>query len=115
METYDLQKTTPAELLDKVEGSKGLLVGSPTINGDAVKPVHDLVSSLATINLKGKLGSAFGSYGWSGEAVSILESRLAGMKFKVINSTVKPVLIPTDADLKNAIEFGKAFGKAVLG
>jgi flavorubredoxin len=112
-EVYDLQKITPAELLDKVEGSKGLMVGSPTINGDAVKPVHDLLSSLATINLKGKLGAAFGSYGWSGEAVPILEGRMAGIKFKVMNSTVKPVLIPTEADLVNAVEFGKAFGKAI--
>jgi flavorubredoxin len=113
-ELYDLVETSPAELVDRIEGSKGLLLGSPTINGDAVKPVHDLLSSLATLNLKGKLGAAFGSYGWSGEAVSLLESRLAGIKFKVINSTVKPVLIPTAADLDNAFEFGKAFGAAVL-
>lgn len=114
-EVYDLQKVSPAELLDKIEGSKGLLVGSPTINGDAVKPVHDLLSSLATISLKGKLGAAFGSYGWSGEAVPILEGRLAGLKFKVINSTVKPVLVPDAADLENAVEFGKAFGREILG
>lgn len=113
-EIYDLQKVAPAELVDKIEGSKGLLLGSPTINGDALKPVHDVLSSLATIQLKGKLGSAFGSYGWSGEAVPILESRMAGIKFKVINSTVKPILIPTEADYQNAVEFGKAFGKAVL-
>lgn len=113
-EVYDLEKTSPIDLVDKIEGSKGLIVGSPTINGDAVKPVHDLLSSLATINLKGKIGATFGSYGWSGEAVPNLESRLAAMKFKVINSTVKPVLIPTEDDLKNAVEFGKAFGNAVL-
>jgi flavorubredoxin len=113
VELYDLQKTTPAELVDKIEGSKGLLLGSPTINGDALKPVHDVLSSLATIQLKGKIGSAFGSYGWSGEAVPILESRMAAIKFKVINSTVKPILIPTEADYQNALEFGKAFGRAV--
>ncbi len=114
-EIYDLQQVTAAELVDKIEASKGLLLGSPTINGDAVKPVHDLLSSLATINLKGKIGSAFGSYGWSGEAVSILEGRLAGLKLKVINSTVKPILIPTETDYQNAVEFGKSFGRAVLG
>lgn len=113
-EVYNLEQTPVTELVDKVESCKGLLVGSPTINGDAVKPVHDLLSSLATLNLKGKLGAAFGSYGWSGEAVPILESRMAGIKFKVINSTVKPILIPTDADYQNAVEFGKAFGQAVL-
>ncbi|HYH02120.1 MAG TPA: FprA family A-type flavoprotein [Bacillota bacterium] len=112
-ELYDLVETNPATLVDKIEGSKGLCLGSPTINGDAVKPVHDLLSSLATLNLKGKLGAAFGSYGWSGEAVPILESRMAGIKFKVINSTVKPILIPTEADFANAFEFGKAFGEAV--
>jgi flavorubredoxin len=48
------------------------------------------------------------------EAVPILESRMAGVKFKVINSTVKSVLIPTEADYQNTIEFGKAFGKAIL-
>lgn len=113
VEVYNLEQVAPGELVDKIEASKGLLVGSPTINGDAVKPVHDLLSSLATINLKGKLGAAFGSYGWSGEAVSILESRMAGIKFKVMNSTVRPVLIPTETDLANAVEFGKAFGAAV--
>jgi flavorubredoxin len=113
-ELYDLGAVDPAGLVDKIEGSKGLLLGSPTINGDAVKPAHDLLSSLATLNLKGKLGAVFGSCGWSGEAVPILESRLAGIKFKVINSTVKPVLIPTTADLDNAFEFGKSFGAAVL-
>ena len=114
-EIYNLEQVVPGELVDKIEAAKGLLVGSPTINGDAVKPAHDLLSSLATISLKGKLGAAFGSYGWSGEAVSILESRMAGIKFKVMNSTVRPVLIPTEADLANAVEFGKAFGAAVRG
>ena len=114
-EIYNLEQVAPGELVDKIEAAKGLLVGSPTINGDAVKPAHDLLSSLATISLKGKLGASFGSYGWSGEAVSILESRMAGIKFKVMNSTVRPVLIPTEADLANAVEFGKAFGAAVRG
>lgn len=113
-EVYNLEQTPIVDLVDRIESSKGLLLGSPTINGDAVKPVHDLLSSLATLNLKGKLGAAFGSYGWSGEAVPILESRMAGIKFKVINSTVKPVLIPTKDDFRNAVEFGKAFGQAVL-
>lgn len=113
-EVCDLQNVDFAQLVEKIEGSKALIVGSPTINGDAVKPVHDLLSSLATLNLKGKLGAAFGSYGWSGEAVSILESRMSGIKFKVISSGVKPCLIPTEADFEKAYSFGKALGEAVL-
>ena len=71
---YDLEggETEPFEEAD------ALLFGSPTINGDAVKPVWDLLSSLAVVNLKGKLGGAFGSYGWSGEAVRMIEDRMRG-------------------------------------
>jgi flavorubredoxin len=113
VEVYNLQETSPAELVDKIEGSKGLIVGSPTINGDAVKPAHDLLSSLATINLKGKLGAAFGSMGWSGEAVPIIEGRLEAIKFKVLKSGIRPVLIPTAADFAAAKEFGKLFGQTI--
>jgi len=61
----------------------GLIFGTPTINGDAVKPVWDLLSSLVVVNLKSKLGGVFGSYGWTGEAVKMVEDRLRGLKLRV--------------------------------
>ena len=51
----------------------GIIVGTPTIAGDAPKPVWDALSLLATVKSRIKLGSAFGSYGWSGEAVKMIE------------------------------------------
>ena len=48
-----------------------------------MKPVWDLLSSLTAVNVKGKLGAAFGSYGWSGEAVRLIEDRLRGLKLRV--------------------------------
>ncbi len=43
-----------------IESTDAMTLGSPTINGDAAKPIWDLLSSLAVIDLKGKLGAAFG-------------------------------------------------------
>ena len=83
---YDLEGGESDIFTDLVEEADGLAFGSPTINADAVKPIWDLLSSLTTVNVKGKLGAAFGSYGWSGEAV-----RLGGM-FRDINAAGQRML-----------------------
>ena len=80
---YDLEGGEVTPFVDLIEEADALAFGSPTINGDAVKPVWDLLSSLTVVNVRGKLGAAFGSYGWSGEAVPMVEDRLRGLKLRV--------------------------------
>ncbi len=106
---YDALNIDIDHLRDEIECAKGLIVGSPTINSDAVKPVWDILSSLATIKLKGKLGGAFGSYAWSGEAVKLLTERLKGLKLKVAEPGLNIKLVPTDDDLDQCREFGQSF------
>jgi len=104
---FDLQATDIPSILDDLESADALAIGSLTINGDAVKPAWDLLSSLATLKLRGKAAVAFGSYGWSGEAVRFMEERLKGIKFKVPAEGVRAQLIPTDDDLGACRELGK--------
>jgi len=92
-----------------------LLFGSPTINGDAVKPVWDLLSSLAVVNLKGKLGAAFGSYGWTGEAVRMIEDRMRGLKMRVPVSGVRIKLIPSEEELQECRIFGREVAATLTG
>jgi len=106
VELFDLTEVAPGDVLDGIATSQALIIGSPTINGDAVKPVWDLLSSLATIKLRGKVGAAFGSYGWSGEAVGMIEDRLKSLKFKIPEPGVKFTLVPTAEELKSCREFG---------
>jgi flavorubredoxin len=113
VEIFDLTETEPAAVLDKIEAAQGLIIGSPTINGDAVKPVWDLLSSLATIRLRGKLGAAFGSYGWSGEAVGMVEERLKGLKFKIPEPGVRVVLVPTAEELESCRQFGRKIAESL--
>ena len=96
---YDLEVGEVAPFVDLIEEADGLVFGSPTINGDAVKPVWDLLSSLTAVSLRGKLGAAFGSFGWSGEAVAMIEDRLRGLKLRVPVKGVRARLIPTAAEL----------------
>lgn len=106
VELFDLTETAPGDVLDRIETSQALIIGSPTINGDAVKPVWDLLSSLATIKLRGKVGAAFGSYGWSGEAVGMIEDRLKSLRFRIPEPGVKFTLVPTAEELKSCRDFG---------
>ncbi len=110
----DLSGTDVGALLDDIEACGGLAVGSLTINGDAVKPVWDLLSSLATLHLRGKAAAAFGSYGWSGEAPKAIARRLADLKMRVIGEPATAQLAPSEADLQAARELGAKLAQAML-
>ncbi|MEW5770290.1 MAG: FprA family A-type flavoprotein [Pseudomonadota bacterium] len=113
--TYDLQGVEVAPFVDLVEGADALAFGSPTINADAVKPVWDLLSSLATVKVRDKLGAAFGSYGWSGEAVQMIEDRLRGLKLRVPVKGVKARLIPSEAELAQCWMLGHQLAQHLTG
>jgi flavorubredoxin len=112
---YDLEGSEIAPFVDLIEGADGILFGTPTINGDAVKPVWDLLSSLAVINLKSKLGGVFGSYGWTGEGVKMVEDRLRGLKLRVPIPGIRIKLIPTEEEIQICREFGHEMARDLMG
>lgn len=112
---YDLQAGGDLPFVDLIEEADGLAIGSPTINGDAVKPVWDLLSSLAVIKVSDKLGASFGSYGWSGEAINMVEDRLRGLKLRVPIKGVRARLIPTEEELESCRDLGKQLALHLTG
>lgn len=112
---YDLEGAEIEPFVDLVEEADAILLGTPTINGDAVKPVWDLLSSFAKIRVKGKVAAAFGSYGWTGEAVRMVDDRLRGLKMRVPMAGLRIKLIPSVAELDACHAFGLDFGNMVLG
>jgi len=112
---YDLQAGGNLPFVDLIEEADGLAIGSPTINGDAVKPVWDLLSSLAVIKVRDKLGAAFGSYGWSGEAINMIEDRLRGLKLRVPIKGVRARLIPTEEELLVCRDLGVQLAQHLTG
>lgn len=112
---YDLEGGEVEPFLDLVEASDGILIGSPTINGDAVKPAWDLLALFSRIDVKGKIGGAFGSYGWTGEAVRMLEDRLRGLKLRTPVPGARVKLIPTERELDDCRKFGRDVAAALTG
>lgn len=105
--TADITEITSVPLeesIAKIEKAKGFMIGSPTINQDAVKPSWDLLSLVNPIINRGKAAMAFGSYGWSGEGVKMLTARLKDLKLKVVDPGLAFCFVPSEEDYKNAEE-----------
>ncbi len=113
VKVYDTMEIDLAAHLDRIEAADGIAIGSPTINGDAVKPVWDLLNSLVTLELKGKIGASFGSMGWSGEAVGLLDQRLTSLKLKVIQPGLQATLVPGPEELQQCYDFGAGLARAM--
>lgn len=101
------------EIMDEIYWADGLLLGTSTINGDALPPIWDIAISLNPIVHGGKFVSAFGSYGWSGEAVPNIISRLDQLRMNVVDGyAIK--FKPSKNQLENALTFGKNFAKYLI-
>lgn len=98
------------EILREFQWADGILFGSCTINGDTLPVIWNLLTSLNPIVHGGKYVSAFGSYGWSGEAVPNIVSRLKELRMFVIDG-MKVNFRASRRDLDTAFEFGKKFAE----
>lgn len=112
-EAYDLIKNDMAVMREKLNSSDAFAVGSPTLNADAVPPVWDLLAGVDAINIRKRPVAVFGSFGWSGEAVPNLVSRLISLKTAVVGEGFKVCFVPTDADLEAAKEYGKQLAASI--
>ncbi|RPF48571.1 flavorubredoxin [Hydrogenoanaerobacterium saccharovorans] len=110
---YDINNHNMAELQSALNSSDAFAIGSPTINADAVAPVWNLLSHVDAINNKKKPALAFGSYGWSGEAVPNIIARMQGLKLKVYEEGFKFQFVPSESDIEKATEIGREFAKTI--
>ena len=108
---YDLENMTLQEIHDAVVSSKVILLGSPTINRTMVKPMWDLFSMIDPMANVGKIAGVFGSYGWSGEGITMAEDLLKAMSFKMPVPTLKKKFFPSEEVFNECKEFGAQFSE----
>lgn len=108
---YNIIESNLSEILEKISAASGILIGSPTLVGDTLPPVWELLSQLNPTIHKGKIAGAFGSYGWSGEAVPNIMDRFKQLRLKTPLEPLRVVFNPTEDDLTKAVEFGKRFAE----
>ena len=107
---YDMVTADQAKVLEELGFADGILFGTPTIVGEALKPIWDLTTSIFAGTHGGKLASAFGSYGWSGEGVPHIIERLKQLRMKVVDEGFRVRFKPGENNLIDAYDYGYNFG-----
>jgi flavorubredoxin len=93
--------------------SKIVLMGSSTINNGILSSTASILEMLKGFRFRGKKAAAFGSYGWSGEAVKIMTEELEKGGFEIVSSGIKELWNPDEEALNRCREFGKSIAEAI--
>jgi flavorubredoxin len=107
-----LRKWHRSDIMTEVLDAKAVVVGSPTLNNGLFPTVSDFLTYMKGLKPLNKIGAAFGSYGWSGEAVKQISTEMEAMKFEIIEP-VRHQYIPDSNALEVSYEYGCAIGCAV--
>ncbi len=110
---YDMVTADANEVLAQIGMADGILFGTPTILGEALKPIWDLTTCMYAPIHGGKLASAFGSYGWSGEGVPHIVTRMEQLKMRVVEG-FRIQFKPSEKELVDAYEYGYRFGMKLM-
>ena len=113
VEIIDIENMLLGELEEKIVKSSAILIGSPTINQNTLLPVYRMFAAINPIRDKGKLAGAFGSYGWSGEAVKIIESHLKNLKLNIIQDGLSEKFSAENGKSGRFYAFGESFAREI--
>ncbi|MDE6461483.1 MAG: MBL fold metallo-hydrolase [Muribaculaceae bacterium] len=101
------------DIVTAVFRSKAVLTGCPTINQGYSFAMGGIIEMLKGMKFRGKHGAAFGSYGWSGEAVERMGKDLAEAGFNVAGKGLRLLWVPDDEAVAACRKFGEDFAKAL--
>jgi flavorubredoxin len=113
VEIADIENMPLGDIDERIAKSKGIIVGCPTINQNILLPVYRMFAVISPIRDKGKIAGSFGSYGWSGEALKLINSNLENLKLNVHGSGVFIKFTPHENEFEKCIEYGKEIGEKI--
>ncbi len=110
-----LRKWHRSEIMTEVFDARAVIFGSPTLNNQLYPSLADFLTYMKGLKPLNKIGAAFGSYGWSGEAVKMLNKELEAMKFELIDPGLRIQYVPDEDNLEACYELGRKVGTAING
>lgn len=108
-----LRKWHRSDIMTEVLDAKAVIVGSPTLNNGLFPTISDILTYMKGLKPLNKIAAAFGSYGWSGEAVKLINQEFEAMKFEIIDPGLKIQYVPDGDALDKCVAFGARIGRAI--
>ena len=100
------------DVVTEIFKAKAIIVGSPTFNQGLLPTMTPILEDLRGLRFQNKIGAAFGSYGWSGEGVQIIEEHLKRCKIQIVAEGFRAKWQPRSEDLVRCKELGQKIGVA---
>ena len=113
VDLVDIETMLLGDLEEHVARADGIVVGSPTINQNTLLPVYKLFSVINPIRDKGKPAAAFGSFGWSGEAVKLIEDHMKNLKLNVVTEGLSARFYPNREESDLLVKLGEDIALAL--
>lgn len=113
VESINCESTAPDQIQAAIERADGFVIGSPTLGGHMPTQVQTALGTVLASATKSKLAGVFGSYGWSGEAIDEIDSKLQDAGYHFGFDTIRVKFKPTDVILQQCKEAGTDFAQAL--
>ncbi|MCL7412950.1 MAG: flavodoxin domain-containing protein [ANME-2 cluster archaeon] len=98
---------------EDVAAADAIAIGSSTFHYTILPPLEKFVDNLVKAGVKGKVGAAFGSYGWSGEAPHMIAEKMRNGGIDVLDPVLRVQYKPDDKDIKECNRLGKDLAEAM--
>ncbi len=109
---FNAARSDTNDIVTEIFKSKGIAVGSPTINKGILHSIAALLDMAKGLKFQDKKACAFGCYGWSGESVKLVNGLLEEAGFELIDTAGLRISWNPDEE---AIEAAKAYGEKIGG
>jgi flavorubredoxin len=109
----DLRVNHRSDVATEALDAHAIVFGSSTLNNNMLPRMADMLTYLKGLRPQGRIGAAFGSYGWSGEAVQQITTVLEEMKFEIVDRGIRVRYVPSHDDLRACVELGRKVGAAI--
>ena len=102
-----------SDILTDVLFSKVILIGSPTLNQGVLPTVGAFLTYLKGLRPKKRMGFAFGSYGWGGQAIEEMETVMRNLSWEMPLTSINIQYVPDEEELDKAKKMGQKLGGLV--
>lgn len=109
----DLRASHRSDVITELLDAKAVVLGSSTLNNGMLPKMADMICYMKGLKPAHKIGAAFGSFGWSGEAVRLLNTALQDMKIEIAHPGVSLQYVPTHEGLRKCVDMGRELAKTI--
>lgn len=112
---YNLRVSDWSDIMSEILDAKAVAVGSSTLNNGPLPTVGGFLTYLKGFKPRGRMGFAFGSYGWGGGAVKTITEDLITAGIDLFDDGLQTIFVPREDVLKECYEKGRGLGAAIKG